>query len=71
MVKLMTCSTISPAGYPGSPDASASWALGAVAALYNAGVANGLTAYNNFKPVAAMTAGYKDSPTWSIVPRVA
>jgi hypothetical protein len=66
----VTCSTIPASGYPGSPDAAAAWALGATAAVYNAGLANGLTAYNNFKPVAALTAGYKDSPTWAIVPRL-
>lgn len=66
----LTCSTLPASGYPGSPDASSSWALGATAAVYNAGVANGLNAYNNYKPVAAMSNGYKDSPTWAIVPRL-
>jgi hypothetical protein len=64
------CSTIAPGGYPGSPDASQAWALGAQAAVYNAGVTNGLASYNLLKPVSAMTNGFKDSPTWSIVPRL-
>lgn len=66
----MNCSTLSVSGYPGSPEASASYALGMAAAAYNSGVSSGLTAYNDYKPLAAMSNAYKDDPTWSVVPRL-
>ncbi|MBX3611510.1 MAG: hypothetical protein KF871_16575 [Hydrogenophaga sp.] len=56
--------------YPSEPDGMSAMARASMASAYNAGMSDGLAAYNKVKSLSsAMDANLPSDPTWAIVPR--